>query len=86
LLAGHECVQAGVLFAARCASLQVRSHAGNLLVGARTSDLQLDISVQVLEALLAVQLRSGGPEQASQGSIDVGSRAIAHRSFPPASG
>ena len=38
---------------------------GNRRVGVRAAQLQLDVAIELLEALLAAELGSGGPEKRS---------------------
>jgi hypothetical protein len=66
-----EGTEAEVLLVAGLAALEVRAHAGDQLVGAAAAlpELELDVAVELLEALLAAQLGAGRPEQASQGVV-----------------
>src|SRR3954452_11688808 len=56
--------EALVVLAAGGAPVQVRAHAGNGQLGVAPGQLELDVAVEVLEALLAAELVAGGPEQA----------------------
>ena len=51
------------------AALEVRSHPGDLRVGIRAGDLRLDVDIELIEALLAGQLGSCGPEQPPEQAI-----------------
>jgi hypothetical protein len=61
--------QALVLFIACGAAVKVGPHAGDRLVSIGSGELELDISVELLEALLAAEFGSGGAEQAPQRRI-----------------
>src|SRR5438552_16603801 len=63
--AAQEGSETGVVIVAGRASLEVRSHSWNRLVGIGAGQLQLDIAIQLLEALLAAEL---GPLRAKQGA------------------
>src|SRR5436305_637456 len=78
----QQCAQAGVLLAARRASVQVCPHTGNRRIGICAGELQLDIVVELLEALLAAQLGARWPEQTLQECFDGCVRWLGHR-FPP---
>jgi hypothetical protein len=64
-----ECPQALVFFAARAAPLKVGVHARDRLIGVCPSELELDIAVEVFEALLAAQLRPSGTEHTPERAI-----------------
>src|SRR5215216_5621726 len=55
--------QAFVVFVAGGAAFEVRAHAGDLLVGGCGGELELDVVVELIEALLAGELRAGGAEE-----------------------
>src|SRR5215211_455336 len=55
--------QARVVLPAGRAALEVSAHAGDRLVGAAARQLELDIPVELLEALLAADLGPSGAEQ-----------------------
>ena len=61
LLAGDERPQAVVLLAARGAAFEVVAHPRDATVGVRALQLQLDVPVEQLEALLAADLVPFGP-------------------------
>src|SRR5215218_3064680 len=63
VIAGHQVAQALVLLAAGQAAGEVGPEAGELGVGVGAGQLQLDVSVQLGEALLAAHLRLLGAEQ-----------------------
>src|SRR4051794_19653068 len=65
-LPGRDLAQAGVLFAARRAALEVLAHAGDLRVGVLAVELELDVLVEQLEAFVAADLRALGAEQAGK--------------------
>ena len=54
-----------VLVAGR-AAFKVRAHAGDVFVGGCAVELKLDIVVELVEALLACQLRSQGAEESRE--------------------
>src|SRR3954454_3274562 len=64
--ASYEFEQAGVILGAGRAARQVRPHAGHGEVGIRPADLELDESIELLEAFFARDLRSIGTEQCTQ--------------------
>jgi hypothetical protein len=68
-----------VLLVAGLAALEMRVHAGDQLVGARGAvlDLDLDVAVELVEALLAGQLGLGGTQEAPQ-EIVASVRVLAH--------
>jgi hypothetical protein len=43
------------------ATLEVRTHPRNHVVGVRAGKLQLDVAIELLEAFLATELRPFGP-------------------------
>jgi len=55
-----------VVLGARRAPLEVRLHAGDSGVGVPAGELDLHVTVELLEALLAGQLRAGRPEQPAE--------------------
>ena len=74
-----------VLAAGRAAD-QVGAHAGHPCVGVRTAQLQFDVAVEVLEALLASELRLGGAQKALQKTLVLVFVRVVHRFTPLASG
>jgi hypothetical protein len=68
VVSSYEGAEAAVLLVAGLAALEVRAHAGDKLVGARGAvlELDLDVAVELIEALLAGQLGLGGAQEASQ--------------------
>src|SRR5215211_5600545 len=57
-----------MLFVAGLAAVEVGAHAWDQLVGARcvVAEFELDVAVELLEALIACQLGTGGTQQALQ--------------------
>jgi hypothetical protein len=51
------------------ASLEVRTHTRDCIVRIHAGKLQLDISIELLEALVAGQLGPLGPEQRAQQGV-----------------
>ena len=51
------------------AALEVGTHARDPVIGFRTVELELDVFVELLEALVAEQLGLGGAEQLLDGSV-----------------
>src|SRR5436190_14254377 len=58
-----ERAQARVLLAAGRAAFEVRAHAGDEAVDVGAGELELDVEVELLEALIAPELRSRRAEQ-----------------------
>jgi len=58
-----------VVFVARRATFEVREHAGDLLFGVHFGQLELHVVIEILEALLAGELRSGGSDEERQESV-----------------
>src|SRR4051794_41577924 len=80
---GGERAQALVLLAAGGAARQVRCHPWDPLVGGCADQLELDVDVERLEALVAAELGRGRAQQAREGLIG---GVLVHRpSFQPAS-
>ena len=52
-----------MVLVARGAAVEVSPHARDVDVGVRAGKLQLDVPIQLLEALLAGQLRSRRPDE-----------------------
>ena len=75
-----ERMEAGVLFVAGLAALEVGTHARDQFVGARrvVLDFELDVAVEFREALFAGELRTGGAQQPAQ-QIVLGVGIGAHR-------
>jgi hypothetical protein len=55
-----------VVFVAGRAAFEVRAHTGDVFVGGCAGELELDIVVELVEALLASQLRSWGAEESRE--------------------
>jgi hypothetical protein len=80
VVSSYEGAEAEVLLVAGPAALEVRAHAGDELIGARGTvlELDLDVAVELVEALLAGQLGVGGTQEAPQDVVwSVGVRAHA---------
>jgi hypothetical protein len=60
-IAFHQAPEAVMVVVTGRASLEVRPHSRNCLIGIRTGKLQLDVPIELLEALLAAEL---GPVRA----------------------
>jgi hypothetical protein len=56
--------QAEVLLVASGAAMEMGPHPGDRLVGVGSGELKLDVAVELLEALLAAELRTGGAKHA----------------------
>src|SRR3954465_3921234 len=65
-LAGDEVAQAVEVLRAGGAALEVGVHAGDPRLGRLAGERQLDVAVELLEALLAGQLRGPGAEDPAQ--------------------
>src|SRR3954447_9813083 len=65
-LARDEVAQTGEVLGAGGAALEVGVHAGDPRIGGLAGEGQLDVAVELLEALLAGQLRLTGAEDPSQ--------------------
>jgi hypothetical protein len=61
VLLGNEVQEALVVLVAGRAAIEVRAHARNLAIGVRFGQFELDVAVELLEALFAGQLRAGSP-------------------------
>src|SRR5919108_288977 len=81
----HELAQALVLLMARGAAFEMRAHARDLRVRGAASQLQVDVLVELLEALVAVQLRPGRPEEPLDGPVGVGDVSLVHVVSPGSS-
>lgn len=66
LLAADEGTEAGVILLARGAADQVSLHPGDGRVGVVAGEFEVDVAVELLEALLAADLRPSRSEQPSQ--------------------
>src|SRR5262249_12270842 len=77
-LAGEEGLQAEVVLAAGRTAVEVRPHAGDRVVGRSTLELDLDIAVELVEALLAAELGLLGAQQAAQGDVSRLFGVLAH--------
>src|SRR3954447_8244513 len=86
-LAGDEVAEAAEVLGAGGAALEVGLHAGDPRVGALACERQLDVAVELLEALLAGQLRGAGAEDPAQDGVSffVGLHASSSPSVPPRS-
>src|SRR5215210_2382075 len=73
LLAAHERAKALVLLATGGAADKVGAETGDRGVGIRTGELQLDVAVELLEALVAADLGLRRPEQPAQCLLQIGS-------------
>ena len=69
MLALYERLEALEFFVAGLAAFKVRAHPGNRLVGVSAGEFELDLAVELIEALLAGELGVGGSEQPSQERI-----------------
>src|SRR3954469_23167718 len=65
-LAGDEVAQAVEVLRAGGAALEVGLHAGDPRIGGLAGERQLDVAVELLEALLAGQLMGAGTEDPAQ--------------------
>src|SRR3954469_16436194 len=65
-LAGDEVAEAAEVLGAGGAALEVGVHAGDPRLGRLAGERQLDVAVELLEALLAAQLRGAGAEDPTQ--------------------
>ena len=63
-IAEQQGEQAVVIGAAGRAALQVRAHSRYPVIGVRPGQLEFDVGVECLEALLAIELRAGWAEEA----------------------
>src|SRR3954468_19693507 len=68
-LARDEVAKAGEILGAGGAAVEVCAHAGDPRVGRLAGEAQLDVAVELLEALLAGQLRVRGAEDPSQDDV-----------------
>src|SRR4051812_6976026 len=66
---GDEIAQAGEVLGAGGAAVEVGAHAGDPRVGGVADEAELDVAVELLEALLAGQLGSAGAEDPSQDGV-----------------
>src|SRR5215212_2589010 len=73
LLAADERAQALVLVAAGGAAEQMGAQPGDRGVGVGTGELQLDVAVELLEALVAADFGLRRPEQPAQRLLQIGS-------------
>ena len=65
----HERTQARVLLLAGGTALKVGPHSRNVLVGGHALEFEVDVLIELLEALVAEQLRIGGAEQPFQDGV-----------------
>jgi hypothetical protein len=63
LLGSHEGEEAFVVLVACRAALEMRAHARDPLLGGRSGELELNVVVELLAALLAGQLRARRAEE-----------------------
>src|SRR3954451_15237840 len=80
-LARDEVAQAGEVLGAGGAAVEVGAHPGDPRLGGLAGDGQLDIAVELLEALLAGQLGGAGAEHPSQDRVAF--VVLAHASSSP---
>ena len=64
-------MQAVVVFRAGGAALEVGAHARDRRVGVGAGELELDVAVELLEALLAAELRAAGAGQAREQTFSI---------------
>src|SRR5207245_7781545 len=69
----NERAQAFVLLAAGGATSEVRAQAGHRRVGVAAGELELDVLVELLEALLAANLVACRPQQPAERLLQLGS-------------
>ena len=67
---------------AGCAALEMRTHAGHEGVSACAGELKFDVPVERIEALLAVEFRSGRADKASYQLIRRGDVIFVHVRSP----
>src|SRR4029450_6357629 len=72
MLPADEGLEALVVLPAGRAAGEVRPEAGQLGVRITPGELQFDVPVQVVEALVASDLRPGGTEQPAHGRLQLG--------------
>src|SRR5258705_2261496 len=63
MVAADECAQALVILAARRATGQMRTQAGNSRVRIGSAELELDVAIELREALVTTDLALIRPEQ-----------------------
>jgi hypothetical protein len=61
VLLDDEVPEAPVVLVARRTAFEVRAHARDLPIGVRFGQFELDVAIELLEALLAGQLGAGSP-------------------------
>ena len=66
LLGSHEGEEAVVVLLAGRAAFEVCAHSRDLLVGGSAGELELDVSVELVEALLARQFRASRAEESAE--------------------
>jgi hypothetical protein len=69
VISHHEGAQALVILAARRASIEVGAQAGKVRVGIGPCELEVDVLVEQLEALLAGHLESGRTEHSLESFV-----------------
>jgi hypothetical protein len=81
VVGSYEGAKAAVLLVARLAAIEMGAHAVDERIRSvwTVFELDLDVAVEVLEALFARKLRAVGPEQPSQ-EVVVRGAVVAHRS------
>src|SRR4051794_23297106 len=81
VVGGHQREEALVVLLAGRAALEVSAHPRHRRVGVGAGQRQLDVAVELLEALLAGQLGSGGGQDAGQAPQGV-VLGVAHGELP----
>jgi hypothetical protein len=61
-LAEQQLAQAVAILGARRAPLEVGTHSGDCCVRVGSAELELDVTIELIEALLTGQLRPGGTD------------------------
>ena len=77
MLGSHEGEETVVVFVAGRAAFEVRAHARDVFVGGCAGELELDVVVELVETLLAGQLRSRGAEE-SREELRIGLVGLGH--------
>src|SRR5579872_664167 len=77
-LAGEQRAEAHVILATGRAALEVRAHARNRRVGIAAVELELDVAIELLEALIAAELRACGTGEARDQAISIAAGGSCH--------